>query len=452
MPENPRTLTAGEVMESGFGRSNAEQVADLQAEPAWLRERRLAAWRVFDYLPMPDSNRLEEWRRTDVRDLDLTQFSPYRDPGYRAAGRGDLDPAVAGRLPAETERGAVLVQHDSAVVFRQLLPDLAEQGVIVTDLPTAAREHPDLIRRHLLTDVVQPEMSKFVALHAAFWSGGAFVYVPADRRVELPIEIVTWLGTAGLGSFGHTLIVAETGSQVTVAERYASDNLGRPTLSSAATEIVVGRGARVQHVTLQEWGRGVTAFARQRAVLDADCRFESAVLALGGTLWRGEIETVLAGAGAEAEMFGLVVGNRRQHLDHRTLQYHQAPHTRSNLLYKGVLRDRARSIFVGRIVVPREAQQTESYQANRNLLLTERARADSLPVLEILANDVRCTHGATVGPVDEEQLFYLMARGIPRPVAKQMLVEGFIQAIVDQVPLPDLREQVRNAVAGRVGE
>ena len=439
-------------MATGFARSNAEQVASIQGEPEWLRQRRLAAWRVFDYLPMPDSSRLEEWRRTDVSDLDLSQFSPYRDAGYRAANRDDLEPTVAGRLPEIADRGAVLVQHDSAVVYREVAPELAGQGVIVTDLASAARDYPDLIRRHLLTDVVQPEMSKFVALHAAFWSGGSFVYVPADCQVRLPIEILTWIGAAGLGSFGHALIVAERGSQVTVVERYASESLSRPTLSSAASEIVVGRGAKVHHVTVQEWGRGVTAFARQRAVLDADSRYASDVVALGGTLWRGEIETLLAGPGGEAEMFGLVVGNRRQHLDHRTFHYHQAPHTRSNLLYKGVLRDRARSIFVGRIVVPREAQQTESYQANRNLLLTERARADSLPVLEILANDVRCTHGASVGPVDEDQLFYLMSRGIPRPIAKQMLVEGFIEPVVDQVPLPDLREYLRKAVADRVGE
>ena len=187
MSQDPTALAAGQLMATGFARSNAEQVASTQGEPEWLHQRRLAAWRVFDYLPMPDSSRLEEWRRTDVSDLDLSQFSPYRDPGYRAANRDDLDPTVAGRLPEIAERGAVLVQHDSAVVYREVAPELAGQGVIVTDLASAARDYPDLIRRHLLTDVVQPEMSMFVALHAAFWSGGCFFYVPADFQLRIPI-------------------------------------------------------------------------------------------------------------------------------------------------------------------------------------------------------------------------------------------------------------------------
>lgn len=436
---------------AGFSHLAAEQIAEAMGEPEWLRARRLEAWRVFDYLPMPDSSRLEEWRRTDVSGLDLAAFTPYRDPGYRADDLSQLDPALAAHFPAGfPDRGAVVVQHDSAVVYQTLAAELAAQGVVVMDLATAARDRPDLLRDHFLTDVVRPEMSKFIALHGAFWTGGTLVYVPPNRQIRLPIDLVTWIGTPGLGSFGHALIVVGEGSAVTVVERYASPDLAKPAVSSAVSEIIVGRGARVQHVTIQEWGRNVTAFARQRAVIAADSHFRSVVVSLGASLWRGEIESVLAGSGSEADMYGLIVGNRRQHIDHRTLQYHQAPHTRSNLLYKGALRDRARSVFVGRIVVPREAQQTESYQANRNLLLTDRARADSLPVLEILANDVRCSHGATVGPLDEDQLFYLMARGIPRPVAREMLVAGFVRPIVDEIPPADVQSHVLAAVDQRV--
>lgn len=437
------------IATAGLSRQTAAAISEAQSEPDWLRDRRLEAWRVFDYLPMPDGGRMEEWRRTDVSELDLGQFTPYQ-AGYRAEHPADLDAALTARLPVSTERGATVVQHDSSVVYRSVSQDLLDDGVIVLDLPAAARDHPDLLRQRFLTDIVQPEMSKFIALHGAFWSGGTLVYVPAGKRVRLPIDVSNWLSAPGLAAFGHLLLIAEPDSAVTVIERFASEDSRRAALASTVSEIWVGQGARVQHVTVQEWGRGVSAFARQRAVVERDAHFGSTVVSLGGSLWRGEIEAVLNGPGAEATMNGLVVGNRRQHLDHHTLQYHQAPHTRSELLYKGVLRDRARSVFVGKIVVPREAQQTESYQANRNLLLTERARADTQPVLEILANDVRCSHGATVGPLDEDQFFYLMARGIPREVAREMLVAGYVQPIIDHIPATDLPAQVQAAVAERV--
>jgi Fe-S cluster assembly protein SufD len=263
--------------------------------------------------------------------------------------------------------------------------------------------------------------------------------------VALPLQSLTFLDEDDAAVFPHTLIVVGREADVTFIDRYVSPNLTRA-LSDAVVEIHAGAASRVGYVSLQEWGSGVSHFSVQRAYLERDAELRSLSVAFGADLSRTEVETVLAEPGASSEMLGLYFADRDQHFDHRTLQDHLAPNCRSDLLYKGALKGASRAIYSGWIHVHKDAQKTDAYQTNRNIVLSEHAKADSIPNLEIEANDVRCGHGASVGPVDEEVLFYLESRGIPRAEAERLVVFGFFREVLDRVGLDEVRTGLERAI------
>ncbi|MFN2432349.1 MAG: Fe-S cluster assembly protein SufD [Gemmatimonadota bacterium] len=432
-----RPTEAAEALHA-VSRSSVERRSDALGEPDWLRERRLAAWDAYERLPVPDT-RSDAWRYTDLSRLrwQETRLVPPR------AERPDR---ASERLRDSTTASGAVELEDGEPRGGWLDGALAARGVVFTDLATALREHEDLLRPHLLRAAFDPELGKFAALHGALLHGGVFLHVPAGVEVPLPLHCVRSKRYAGGATFPHTLIVAEAGSRVTFLEESLSDTLPDLALSCSATEILAQEGARVRVATLQEWGRHVFAYSLQRARVGRDATVDSLGVTLGGRLSRVEVQSLLEAQGGTSEMLGLYLGADDQHMDHHTLQLHRAPHTNSDLLFKGALRDRSRSAFSGLIKVSKGAQRTDAYQKNRNLLLSPEARADSLPNLEIEANDVRCSHGATIGQADELQLFYLMSRGLPRQVAERMLVLGFFEEVLARVPLPLLRERVRAAV------
>jgi Fe-S cluster assembly protein SufD len=359
--------------------------------------------------------------------------------------------------------GGIVVSRNSDAAWAELAAGVAEQGVILTDLDTAVRDYSELMQEHFQR-LVPPETGKFEALHAAFWSSGTLLYVPRHRAVEVPLRACYSLDQPGLGVFPHTLIVAEPGSEVTFVDHYVSDPLppappqSPPTLggegqslSSGVVEIHVGDGAQVRYLSVQDWGTDLFEFTTRRAVLGRDSHITWVVSALGSKLSKANLRTTLGGTGASTKMYGLYFTQRGQHFDHYTEQDHVADHTTSDLLFKGALRGRSRTVFRGLIRVEPGAQQTDAYQANRNLLLSDKAKADSMPILEIQADDVRCTHGATVGQLDEEQLFYLKSRGLPRVAAEQIIVEGFFAEVLDKVPLESLRGTLQRAIAAKMG-
>ncbi len=406
------------------------------------------------------TNRDEEWRRTDIRPLRLDEISPIAEDAPPVAEPGQLPADLRESLADEGGRAGLLVQRNATSVYRELDPALAARGVVLMDLERAARELPDLFERHFMTEAVRPDDEKFAALHAAFWTGGALLYVPRGVKVDLPIHSVFWRDASGTAMFPHTLIVAEPDSEVTYVDQYASsvppaegaDGAASQGFASGVVEILARPGARVRYVSLQEWGGDVWSFTSQRAVAGRDATVDSLVVAFGGRLSKSRVQTALVGPGASAKMLGLLFGADRQHFDFHTLQDHVAPHTTSDLLYKGALKDSARSVFSGLIKARKAAQKTDAVQTNRNLLLSNRSRADSIPNLEIEANDLRCTHAAVVAPVDEEQVFYLQARGLSRSAAIQMIVEGFFEPLLAQIPLPSIRERIRATVARKVEE
>jgi Fe-S cluster assembly protein SufD len=274
--------------------------------------------------------------------------------------------------------------------------------------------------------------------------------VPRDVRIELPLQTVTSLHDDGTAVFPHTVLVADEGADVTLIDRYASPDLQRA-FSDAIAEIYVGDGARVRYASIQEWGSGVTHLGIQRASVGRDAEFRSLAIGFGASLARAEAETVLAGPGGFSEMLGVFFADGTQHFDHRSVQDHTAPNCTSDLLYKGALRDASRAVYSGWVHVRPGAQKTNAMQTSRNIVLSEHAKADAIPNLEIEANDVRCGHAASVGPVDEETLFYLESRGIPRAESERLIVTGFFQEVLDRVALEEVRRNAELAIQEELG-
>ncbi len=390
-----------------------ERLATDLGEPGWLAERRLQAFDIYEKLDLPDPKG-EEWRYTNVRRFDFSIFD----------------------VPKPSQSAP------------EVSSELAAKGVVIADLPTAARDHADLLKEHFFTDVPIDE-HKFTALHGAFLSDGIIVYVPAGVEVELPYEVFRDVAPGG-STFPHTTVVVGDNAKATFVDRFRSESHDQPSLCSSVVEVTAGRGAIVNYISLQEWGRNVHHFQTQRFTGYRDATVRSLCVQLGSTFARAQVESVLKGEGSFSEMLGLYFADSNQHFAQRTLQSHDVPSTTSDLLYKGALKETSRSEYSGLIKVAKGAQGTDAYQANRNFVLSEEAVARSIPQLEIEANEVRCTHGATVAPVEEEHIFYLMSRGIDRVTAQKLVVFGFFGDVLDRIRVPELREELAQSIAKKV--
>ncbi|MEX2314896.1 MAG: SufD family Fe-S cluster assembly protein, partial [Thermomicrobiales bacterium] len=339
----------------------------------------------------------EEWRRTDLRLLPIADVSPFGELDARVGSRAELPVSVAAQVEAAGEVSGVVVQRDSATTYHEVSQSLAEQGVIFADLDTAIREHPDLLQKHFMTDEgVASAENKFAALHGAFWTTGTLLYVPANVEIELPFRAFSTLGSGGMAAFNHVLIVADEFANVTLVDYYQSDTFAEESIVDNVVELHAAEGAQIRYIQVQDWGRNVWNFITQKGVIHQDAAIRTLNVALGSTLSKGLIASNLVGPGSSAEMLGLYFADETQHIDHQTRQNHISPYATSDLLFKGAIKDRSRSVYSGVIKVWPKAHKTDAYQANRNLTLSPTARADSIPNLEIGANDVRCTHGATI--------------------------------------------------------
>ena len=416
-------------------------IPDL-GEPAWARSQRQRALEAFEALPIPSQD-TEEWRYTDLSGLDVQSFAPFADGEFT----GSLEKVPEHILAAAGDvgsRGALLVQHNSVTMVAHAEPAVNDAGVHFESIDSALRDHPELVEPYLHT-LVPAERSKFTALHGAFRSGGTFVLVPRGVTVEAPLQALTYVDADGLAVFPHTVIVVEEDAEVTFIDRYVSPGLASG-LSSAVVEIHAARGSRVSYVSLQDWGSGMTHLGVQRATVGQEATLRTLAVAFGADLARAEAESVLAEPGAYSEMLGLYFATGSQHYDHRSLQDHVAPSCSSELLYKGALKGASRAIYSGWVTVQPGAQKTDAFQTNRNIVLSDQAKADSIPNLEIEANDVRCGHAASTGPVDEDTLFYLQTRGLPREEAEHLIVTGFFQEVIDRVRLPEVAAGLSDAI------
>lgn len=411
--------------------------------PDWLRARRLVAAAKLDGLALPTAAE-EIWRYSRIGDFDLARYRPVPwerlgDPGQiRAPGGGPY------ALEAGVHSG-LLVVHDGRVVRQELDPALEAKGVRVCGLATCGAD--DEIQA-ILGSVAAESPDFFTVLHDAFLPGGALVWVPDGVVVEHPIVVIHWCGGDGEMTFPHTLVVAGASAEVTVLERFGSPNTDH--VVDSVAEIVALDNSSVRYLSVQEHGPRTWHIGLQRAHVARDARLRAAAVALGGDYARLRSEALLLETGAESEQVAVYFGDGNQMLDFRTLQDHAAPRTRSELLFKGAVEDTAKSVYSGMIRLREEAQKAEAYQTNRNLVLTEGAGAESIPNLEILANDVKCSHGSTVGPIDDDQRYYLESRGVAPDEAERLIVLGFFDDVFARLPAAALTGPLRRAVIDKI--
>lgn len=440
MTDKPKVV----VSKSRRTRSAAREFTFTQADVPTLSDSTLAsyrtqAWEAFSRLSLPKTTE-EPWRRTDLRNLPVDSFVLPAEGAYK-----DL-PAV----PADLLKPLVADQHGGQIVLKpggveiDLDETIAKQGVIFTDLKTAQKQHPEIVAR-ILGEVVKPEEGKFAALAGALSQNGVLLYVPKGVQIEQPLHSVFW-GPGAFAHVSHLLVLVDEGASVTYVHESASPLEEGATMHAGLVEIKVETGANLKFVELQSWGSHVWNFSHERAHVGRDANLDWIFGAIGSRLTKNFTEIDLAGQGSNGRMSGFYFTDGNQHLDHDTQQNHFAPNTTSDLLFKGALKGASRSVWQGMIYVAPGAQKTDGYQANRNIILDEQARADSIPGLEIMADDVRCTHGATVGKLEEEPLFYLQSRGISLEDAELLMVEGFFDPIMQRIPYDGVRERFQAAI------
>lgn len=463
-------------------------LASLEGAPAWWLERKRAAYEKFASLPMPKRGD-EPWRFSNVGALSLDGFVRPEDDDYSPNPQLITDNCTlsynsAQPVPVESEVyglpvtewmpfGNFELESCTTLFFAnnvwtgrtdksaELFADLSRRGVVVTTLSDALRTHPELLATHFMAQPQKLGSDKFAALHTAFVGNGAFIYVP--KGVELPSPIVVMHGAAGANTavFPHTLVIAEERSKATVVDLFASlPSLDRTStgesprgisreqrqLAVGANDLYAAHGAQLTYVAAQNWSRDTLSFQFNSTVVRRDARVQSLNLHLGGRQARHESLSQLQAPGALSEMLALTVSEGAQEFDQRTLQLHQAPNTRSDLLYKNALREQSRTIFSGLIIVDPDAQKTDAYQSNRNLMLSDDAEANSLPGLEIQANDVRCSHGATSSRIDPEQEFYLQTRGIAKAAADELLTFGFFEEVLAKLENQRLHDALHQLI------
>jgi len=385
-------------------------------------------------LELPTFKGRPGWEFTDLSRLDLSAFStpPEGDLGALPDGMFDLDGATR------------LDQVDGAFSEGQAVED----GPVVLPLSVARERHPELVEPHLARIVAADDV--FTRWNEDAWDGGAFVWVPRGVRVDAPILLTAVTAAAGTALQRRVLIVLEEGAEAEVWEQYLSGSDDAETLFNTVVELVVGQNARLRYVCGQDLNEKSWIFGAQRAEVARDGSLDWVVVGFGGANGRVRTETLLAGEGAQAKVTGAYAPHGRQHVDFDTTQEHGAPNTTSDLAFRGILADRSQAVWRGMIKVDPGAQQTDAFQECRNLLLSKRAHADAIPGLEILANDVRCTHAAAIAQIDKEQLFYLRARGLGEPVATRMVIEGFMQELVERFEEGPIREAMSGALERRL--
>lgn len=412
--------------------------------PGWLTERRLAAAERLATLAWPTSGE-EIWRYSRVDEFDLGRYRPL--PPEEIGMPGDERAPGGGPWAAEAgSRAGMVVVRDGRVVHHELDPMLEAKGVHLCDFATCGAS--GFGREHLGRCSSQSE-DAFTVLHDAFLAGGAVVSVPDGVVVDRPIVVLHWSEGDGFASFPHTIVVAGEASEVTVLDRFGSPP-DTDHLVDAVVEIEAGDGANVRYLSVQEQGSRTWHVGLQRAHVARDASLRSAAVALGGDYARLRSESVLTGPGAESDLLAVYFGDGSQMLDFRTLQDHAAPHTRSDLLFKGAVEDAARSVYSGMVRLRPEAQKSQAFQTNRNLVLSEGAGAESIPNLEIEANDVRCSHASAVGPIDDDQRYYLESRGVSPQEAERLIVLGFFDDVFDRLPLTSLTASLRSAVVDKL--
>ena len=414
--------------------------SDTREFPDWFRDQQRAAWQQFEALPSP-TRKDQAWRFANVGLLDL---APYKIRGVLS--EDDRKNVLKYSRGLNHHAGRMIFANDQLIERDVVSADLKKRGVIFQPLERAIVEHADLFRKYFMSTEATLGSAKFAALHQALVSSGTFLFVPRRVEIEVPIEIFHWLRHDNMSVFPHLLLVADELAKVTVIEHFRSCDQRAAGFACGVNDLIAGPGAKVTYVCAQNWADNVIALQINSTTVDHDASAMSLNLHLGGKYSRFESLSRLIGEGGRSDLLAVAVAKNQQEFDARTLQDHISPRTASDLLYKNALDDRARTIFGGLIRVEPHAHFADAYQKVRNLLLSDDAEANSMPGLEILADNVRCTHGATSGQIEEDQLFYLRSRGIPTKVAQRLLVTGFLDEVIQRLDHPAIGEHLHGLI------
>lgn len=397
--------------------------AIASGEPAWLTSQRRTAWKTFEKLPLP-TKRDVQWQRFDMRALKLDKV------------------ALPADKPSITER------------LTSLPAEAAKKGVIFCDMATALAKHGDLLKDYLGKSIAPDEPSKFHALHAALWSTGAFLYVPRDIRIELPLEVVYEFGGQHTAGFPRTLVVVEPGAEATLVQKFVGGptvgSNGAASIHASGTEVFVKEGGHLHYISEQNFSPNVYDFTLKRAHVARDAEIDWVLGMFGASFQRYDVECVMEGEGGTSFMYAVSVLDHNQQFGQFTKQHHKTGNTTSDLLFKNVLRDSAVSNYMGVIKVEKNANGTNAYQANRNLVLSKEVRCDTRPILEIESNQLRCTHGATVGQLEENQLFYLRSRGLRPEQARDVLIEAFLDPVLARIQVENVQKEFADLIHHKV--
>ncbi|MEW6046472.1 MAG: Fe-S cluster assembly protein SufB [Bacillota bacterium] len=438
----------------GLDRKVVEEISAFKGEPEWMRRFRLKALDIFERKSMP------AWGG-DLSRLRFDEIHYYIRPTQRQGRTWEEVPATIKNtfdrlgIP-EAERkflAGVSAQYDSEVVYHNIRKELQRQGIIFVDTDTAVREYPDIVRQYFGT-VVPPADNKFAALNSAVWSGGSFIYVPEGVRVEVPLQAYFRINARNMGQFERTLIIAEPGSFVHYVEGCTAPQYTTDSLHAAVVEIIVRPGARVRYTTIQNWSHNVYNLVTKRAAVHEDATMEWIDGNLGSKLTMKYPSVYLMGRGARGEVLSIALAGPGQHQDAGAKAVHLAPYTTSTITNKSICKDGGRTTYRGLVHIAEEAAKSKSKVNCDALIFDDRSKTDTIPYIEVLNSDVQMEHEATVSKVSEEQLFYLMSRGIPEQQATAMIVMGFIEPFARQLPMEyavELNRLIELEMEGSVG-
>jgi Fe-S cluster assembly protein SufD len=439
-------------------RERVDPLSTNSDEPKWLQKERSSAWELYLQTPTP-TLRDEEWRRTDIELLSLAQLTTVE----LATERGDQSSMpnwfLSGLKNFENESGVVAINGKS-VWTKEISSELRDKGVVFCDLKTAFAQHSDLVRKNFASDsptyCSSSLKSKFALMNQAVFNGGFFLYVPENVVVDLPfVALVAVTESGSTVSVPRIFVACGANSKVSLVQAFLHQHSGELSdaplsLSNALIEMRVGENAQMNYVEVQNFQSNVFAVSETHSAVARNGRFASLTIALGGSQIKSDIITTLQDRGASSEVLGVVLGDDKEKFNFNTVQEHNAPDTTSDINFRVALKGASSSVYQGIIRVAKTAQRTNAYQSNKNLLLGEEARADSIPKLEILTDDVKCSHGATVGPIDKEQLFYLMSRGLDRKESEELVVGGFFRQVVEACPIKGVHEWILDLVGEKI--
>lgn len=431
--------------------SSAAKIEDHDNLPQWFVDAQNEARKEFANEPYP-SRKDELWRFSSVKNLDgVDAFSHPANSGAASLGRPTASvakPALERGFPEPA--GRMVFVNDQLVSCELRDDSLSDRGVLFLPLEQALKLRPDLLQEHFMAQPARLGSKKFAALHKASVSAGTVLYLPPGLAVDAPFEVFHIVTGENLALFPHTLIIADKESEVTFLDHFVSTQGQVRGFACGVNDLVLRPGSKLNYISVQNWSRQFVSVQVNSTVAEEQSSAVNLSLNFGGRYSRLESVSRLAGAGSRSDMLAVSIGGADQEFDQRTLQDHLQPNTTSDLLYKNALSNNARTVFSGLIKVERGAHRTDAYQKVRNLLLSDEAEANSMPGLEILADDVRCTHGATSGQVEPEELFYLQSRGIPELKAKGLVVNGFLNEVVDRLSNEEIKAYLHEQIAGRL--